>query len=144
MRLPLTKNATGKRDPEMHQTQKGKQWYFGMKVHTGTDAESALVHTLTATPANVHDSQVLGELLHGAEEEVIGDAGYASKEAQALAEEAGLTWRVCERAGGGRALSARQKQRNRRISKIRAIRRASVLRRQGVVGPREGALQGHR
>jgi IS5 family transposase len=116
-----TKNATGKRDPEMHQTQKGKQWYFGMKVHAGTDADSALVHTLTATPANVHDSQVLGELLHGAEEEVIGDAGYASKETQALAEEVGLTWRVCERAGGGRALTARQKQRNRRISKIRAF-----------------------
>jgi IS5 family transposase len=116
-----TKNATGKRDPEMHQTQKGKQWYFGMKVHTGTDADSAVVHTLTATPANVHDSQVLGELLHGVEEQLIADAGYASKEAQALAEQAGLTWSVCERAGGGRALSERQKQRNRRISKIRAF-----------------------
>lgn len=62
-----TKNAQKKRDPEMHQTRKGKQWYFGMKVHTGTDTDSGLVHTVSATAANVADINVLGELLHGGE-----------------------------------------------------------------------------
>jgi len=55
-----TKNATKKRDPQMHQTRKGKQWYFGMKVHTGTDTASGLVHTIVGTPANVADVNVLG------------------------------------------------------------------------------------
>lgn len=67
-----TKNAEKKRDPEMHQTRKGKQWYFGMKVHTGTDADSGLVHTVQGTSANVADVNVLGELLHGDEESLTG------------------------------------------------------------------------
>ena len=65
-----TKNAEKKRDPQMHQTRKGKQWYFGMKVHTGTDTDSGLVHTVRATSANVADVNVLGELLHGARGEL--------------------------------------------------------------------------
>src|SRR5215203_496833 len=74
-----TKNAKQERDPEMHQTRKGKQWYFGMKMHTGTDAESGLVHTIEATAANVHDANVLGQLLHGKEEALYGDSAYHSK-----------------------------------------------------------------
>src|SRR6201997_476236 len=73
-----TKNAKGERDPEMHQTRKGKQWYFGMKVHTGTDTDSGLVHTVVATPANVADVNVLGELLHGEEQSLHGDSAYHS------------------------------------------------------------------
>jgi len=62
-----TKNAKGKRDPQMHQTRKGHQWYFGMKAHIGADAESGLVHSLVATPANVSDVSQTKHLLHGEE-----------------------------------------------------------------------------
>ncbi len=62
-----TKNRTKERDPEMHQTKKGNQWYFGMKAHIGVDSRTKLIHSVAATAANVHDSQVLPELLHGQE-----------------------------------------------------------------------------
>ena len=71
-----TKNATGQRDGEMHQTRKGKQWYFGMKAHVGVDSKTKLIHAVVATPANVADSQVLPELLHGEETRVWGDQAY--------------------------------------------------------------------
>ena len=71
-----TKNATGQRDPEMHQTRKGKQWYFGMKAHVGVDSHTKLIHAVVATAANVADSQVLPELLHGEETRVWGDQAY--------------------------------------------------------------------
>jgi IS5 family transposase len=71
-----TKNKSGKRDPEMHQTKKGNQWYFGMKVHIGVDKDSGLIHSVVATAANVHDLTPTSELLHGEEEVVYGDAGY--------------------------------------------------------------------
>lgn len=115
-----TKNADKKRDPEMHQTRKGKQWYFGMKMHTGTDVGSGLVHTIQATSANVHDAHVLPELLHGAEETLYGDSAYHSKELKALAEQSGLQFNVNERGFKDRPLTQRQKTRNRRLSKVRA------------------------
>ena len=71
-----TKNRTGERDPEMHQTRKGKQWYFGMKAHVGVDSATKLIHAVVATAANVADSQVLPELLHGGETRVWGDQAY--------------------------------------------------------------------
>ena len=71
-----TKNATQTRDPEMHQTKKGKTWHFGMKAHIGVDETTRLIHSAVATPANVSDSAVLPELLHGAERRVWGDQGY--------------------------------------------------------------------
>src|SRR5713226_6280140 len=71
-----TKNASGTRDPEMHQTKKGQQWYFGMKAHIGVDSRSKLIHSVEATPANVHDSQVRPWLLHGRERRVWGDSAY--------------------------------------------------------------------
>jgi IS5 family transposase len=70
------KNKEGKRDPEMHQTKKGNQWYFGMKVHAGVDKDSGLIHSVVVTAANVHDLTPAAELLHGDEEVVYGDAGY--------------------------------------------------------------------
>src|SRR5258706_10363211 len=91
-----TKNRDGARDPEMHQTKKGNQWFFGMKVHTGVDADSGVVHTVAATAAHVHDAQVLPQLLHGLENEILGDAAYQSKETLDLARAAGIEWR-----GGG-------------------------------------------
>ena len=71
-----TKNRQQKRDPEMHQTKKGKQWYFGMKAHVGVDSQSKLIHTALVTPANVADATVLPELLHGEETRVWGDQAY--------------------------------------------------------------------
>lgn len=74
-----TKNAEKKRDPEMHQTRKGQQWYFGMKLHIGVDSQSGLAHSAVITPANVHDKHPLPDLLHGQERRVYGDSAYASQ-----------------------------------------------------------------
>ena len=74
-----TKNADKARDPEMHQTRKGQQWYFGMKMHIGVDSQSGLVHSAVVTAANVHDKHPLPDLLHGNERRVYGDSAYASQ-----------------------------------------------------------------
>ena len=71
-----TKNAAGARDPEMHQTKKGNQWFFGMKAHIGADADSGLVHTVLTTPAHESDVEQIDYLLHGKEKVVYGDSGY--------------------------------------------------------------------
>ena len=76
-----TKNANKARDPEMHQTKKGNQWYFGMKGHFGVDSRSKLIHAVAATPANVADSTVLPDLLHGQETRVWGDQAYRGQQA---------------------------------------------------------------
>jgi len=72
-----TKNKENQRDPEMHQTKKGNQWYFGMKLHIGVDADTGLVHSAVGTSANEHDITKAADLLHGREKRVHGDAGYA-------------------------------------------------------------------
>jgi transposase, IS5 family len=71
-----TENREQKRDPEMHQTRKGNQWYFGMKAHVGVDSKSKIIHTAVATAANVADVTVLPDLLHGEETRVWGDQAY--------------------------------------------------------------------
>jgi len=71
-----TKNQSGERDPEMHQTAKGKQWYFGMKAHVGVDSQTKLIHTVLASAANVADRDALPYLLHGNETRVWGDQAY--------------------------------------------------------------------
>jgi IS5 family transposase len=76
-----TKNADKQRDPEMHQTRKGQQWYFGMKLHIGVDSVTGLAHSAVVTAANVHDKHPLPDLLHGQEERVYGDCAYASQQA---------------------------------------------------------------
>jgi IS5 family transposase len=76
-----TKNAQKARDPEMHQTKKGNQWYFGMKAHLGVDSRLKLIHSVVATPANIADSTVLPELLHGNETRVWGDQAYRGQRA---------------------------------------------------------------
>jgi transposase, IS5 family len=116
-----TKNEKKERDPEMHQTKKGKQWYFGMKVHTGTDADSGLVHTVKATAANVADVNVLGELLHGDEDSVHGDSAYYAKQLAAQAEACGVAFAVNRRGTRHRPLTQAQRRRNRRLSRIRAV-----------------------
>ncbi len=74
-----TKNRGEKRDPEMHQTKKGKQWYFGMKAHVGVDSKTKIIHSAAVTAANVADATVLPELLHGEETRVWGDQGYVGQ-----------------------------------------------------------------
>lgn len=74
-----TKNKDRQRDPEMHQTKKGNQWYFGMKAHIGVDSKTKIIHSVAATPANVHDSQLLEDLLHGDETRIWGDSAYAGQ-----------------------------------------------------------------
>jgi IS5 family transposase len=75
-----TKNADKARDPEMHQTRKGQQWYFGMKLHIGVDSQTGLAHSAVVTAANVHDKHPLPQLLHGNEEQFYGDCAYASQQ----------------------------------------------------------------
>ena len=75
-----TKNAQKKRDPEMHQTKKGNQWFFGMKLHIGVDSHTGLAHSAAVTAANVHDKHPLPDLLHGDELRVYGDSAYASQQ----------------------------------------------------------------
>ena len=84
---PSTKNQEQSRDPEMHQSKKGNQWYFGMKVHIGADSHSGLVHSVSVTAANVHDSQELPNLLHGRETRLYGDSAYRGKKQRARLKE---------------------------------------------------------
>ena len=75
-----TKNKDKARDPEMHQTKKGNEWHFGMKMHIGVDSRTGLAHRAVVTAANVHDKHALADLLHGAEKQVYGDSAYASQQ----------------------------------------------------------------
>ncbi|RYY85710.1 MAG: IS5 family transposase [Chitinophagaceae bacterium] len=93
-----TKNASGERDPEMHQSKKGQQWFFGMKAHIGVDADSGLVHTVRGTSGQVNDVIEANSLLHGQETDVFADAGYqgAHKRPDAKAD---VQWHVAMRPG---------------------------------------------
>jgi transposase, IS5 family len=102
-----TKNKSGERDPEMHQTKKGKQWHFGMKAHIGVDAESGLVHTVIGTAANVNDVTQAGALLHGQETAAFGDAGYRGVDKRPEAQ--GPTWFVAMQPGKRKALDTTKK-----------------------------------
>lgn len=88
-----TKNATEERDPEMHQTRKGKHWHFGMKLHIGTD-KKGLVHSVATGPANEADITRLDELLHGEEKELYGDQAYWSEDHRQHCTQAGIRYRV--------------------------------------------------
>ena len=102
-----TKNEGHARDPEMHQTKKGNQWYFGMKAHVGVDAESGLVHTVVGTAANVSDVTQAGALLHGDETAVHGDAGYRGVHKREEAQ--GPHWHVSMQPGKRRQLDLSRK-----------------------------------
>ncbi len=93
-----TKNATGERDPEMKQSKKGNQWYFGMKAHIGVDADSGLVHTVRGTAGNVNDVVEGNSLLHGQETEAWADAGYQGAHKRPDAAK-GVRWNVAMRPG---------------------------------------------
>ena len=99
-----TKNERKERDPEMHQTRKGKAWHFGMKAHVGVDAQSGLVHTVIGTPANVSDVTKAHELLHGEESMAFGDAGYRGVEKRQEGHGSAVRWHVAMRASKRRSL----------------------------------------
>ncbi len=101
---PSTKNKDGQRDPEMHQSKKGKQWYFGMKAHIGVDAQSGLVHTVIGTAGNVSDITQAQALLHGDETDVFGDAGYQGVEKREENLEVPVTWHVAMKPGKRKTL----------------------------------------
>mgnify|MGYP000025760951 CR=1 FL=1 len=115
-----TKNAQGERDPEMHQTKKGQQWHFGMKLHIGVDSKTGLAHSAVVTAANVHDKHPLPTLLHGAEKEVFGDSAYASQ--QELMHSKAPQARDCtnQRVRPGSATEGLDEVLNRAKSKVRA------------------------
>jgi len=115
---PSTKNAEGKRDPEMRQTKKGKDWHFGMKAHVGTDRRG-IVHSLTTTAANVHDSTQMSKLLHGNERAVFGDQAYWNDSHRRSAQAAGIRYRV-NRRPSRRPLTEHQRTINRLRSRARA------------------------
>jgi IS5 family transposase len=115
-----TKNEAGKRDPEMHQTKKGNQWYFGLKAHIGVDAKEGHVHSVATSAANVADMHMLPDLLHGEERKVWGDAGYqgqteAIKEAAPKAQDM-----TCRRTKFKDYVDELQKKKNRNKSSVRA------------------------
>jgi IS5 family transposase len=115
-----TQNEDKARDPEMHQTKKGNQWYFGMKVHVGVDSASGLVHSASITAANVHDSQQLPNLLHGNETRVYGDSAYRNQK-RVLKQIAPKAKNFTnQRAYRNRPLSEADKLTNRRKSSVRA------------------------
>ncbi|NMG68171.1 IS5 family transposase [Azoarcus indigens] len=103
---PSTKNRAKARDPQMHQTKKGNQWYFGMKAHIGVDAESGLVHAVVATAANTSDVSQTHKLLHGEETEVLGDAGYQGVEKRKENRDNKATWHVAMKRSKRKALPA--------------------------------------
>ena len=99
-----TKNSTGTRDPEMHQTKKGNQWHFGMKAHIGVDADSGLVHTVVGTAANVNDVTQAHRLVLGSESEVFADAGYQGVDKREDTQAIEAEWHVAMRPGKRRVL----------------------------------------
>ena len=92
-----TKNESGTRDPEMHQTRKGQQWFFGMKLHIGVDDTLGLIHSLETTPANASDINHAHQLLHGEEERVWADAGYTGAEKRKEHQDRDVDWQIALR-----------------------------------------------
>jgi IS5 family transposase len=89
-----TKNKSKARDPEMHQTEKGNQWHFGMKAHIGVDVASEVVHTVKGTAANEADITQMAAVLHGAEEDVFADAGYTGADKRPEHEDRDICWNI--------------------------------------------------
>lgn len=118
-----TKNKAGQRDPEMHQTKKGNEWHFGMKMHIGVDDLFGLIHHLKTTPANQHDIVVADELLHGDEEQVWGDAGYQGIEKRPEHEGREVEWNISMRPGKRKQLlpGSLEAQFERAKSSVRAM-----------------------
>jgi IS5 family transposase len=117
-----TKNQEQSRDPEMHQSKKGNQWYFGMKLHIGADSKTGLVHSASVTAGNVHDSQELPSLLHGEETRLYGDSAYRGEKQKERLKELAPKARdfTNKRAYKNRPLTEADKDTNRRKSSVRS------------------------
>ena len=119
-----TKNESGERDPEMHQTKKGNQWHFGMKAHIGVDADSGLVHTVTTTPANEADVEQVSDLLHGKEIAVWADSGYRGAQSRVQQD---VQWHIAGRPSDmAKMPEGRAKARARKQEYLKASIRAKV------------------
>lgn len=126
---PSTKNKAKQRDPEMHQTRKGNQWYFGMKAHIGADRDSKLVHTVVTTAANVADITKTAELLHGQEKQVHADAGYTGveKRDEIVALKRSLDWQIaCKRGVLKKLAEGAEKEALKAVERAKAAVRAFV------------------
>ena len=124
-----TKNKAKERDPAMHQTRKGKPWYFGMKAHVGVDLHSGIVHSLTGTAANVADIAQTEHLLHGQEKNALGDAGYQGVENRPETQEKfpHVRWLVAAKRGKIKKMAeGRIKELTQAVEKQKAQRRAFV------------------
>jgi Transposase and inactivated derivatives, IS5 family len=117
-----TKNTDGERDPEMHQTKKGNEWHFGMKMHVGVDDTLGLIHSMTTTSANAHDITQISSLLHGKEKAVWGDAGYCGVEKRPDVKSKKVEWLISQRPGICKTLKGKAAQ----AEKIKAQIRAKV------------------
>ena len=115
-----TKNADKSRDPDMHQTRKGQQWYFGMKLHIGVDSRTGLVHSAAVTAANVHDKHLLEDLLHGEERRVYGDSAYASQKTLIRTHAPQAKDFTNQRVRKGGQIDEAERSKNRNKSKVRA------------------------
>lgn len=119
-----TKNATGTRDPEMHQTKKGNQWYFGMKAHAGVDAGTGLVHSVSVTAASVHDLDEISHLVRADDQVVYADAGYqgVDKRAEVIADDhlSQVEWRVAARKGALKQMHPHEQAIESRKASVRA------------------------
>ena len=126
---PSTKNQEKQRDPEMHQTQKGNQWYFGMKAHIGADRDSKLVHPVVVTAAHVADITKTAERLHGQEQQVHADAGYpgVEKRAEIAALERKIDWQIARKRGPIKAMvEGAEKETLKAVEQAKASVRAFV------------------
>lgn len=117
---PSTKNASKKRDPEMRQTRKGNQWYFGMKIHVGADVKSGLVHTVSVTSANVPDVNQFPVLLREDDRAVFGDKGYVKDKLKREGRKNGVYWGVALKGSRHHKLTASNRRTNRKLSPVRA------------------------
>ena len=119
---PSTKNQDKARDSEMHQTKKGKDWHFGMKLHIGADSKTGLIHSASVTAANVHDSHEVPNLLHGKETRLYGDSAYRGKAQRERLRELAPKAKdfTNKRAYKNRPLTEADKATNRRKSSIRS------------------------
>lgn len=115
-----TKNEDKTRDPEMHQTKKGNEWYFGMKGHIGVDSKTGLIHSAAVTPAHAYDGKVVEHLLHGNETRVWGDSGYAGQKERIKAKAPNALDFTNKKGCRYYALSDEEKAKNRTKSRVRA------------------------
>lgn len=115
-----TKNADKARDPDMCQTRKGNQWYFGMKLHVGVDSRTGLAHSAAVTAANVHDKHLIEDLLHGDERRVYGDSAYASQKALIREHAPNAKDFTNQRTRKGGEVDEQERSRNRTKSRVRA------------------------